>query len=117
MLLFCADEVLDGENRYACDGCRQGCRATRSTSFEVAPNTLALCLKRFGTGRFGKINKTLSYGEHLDLRPYMAEGAMDDGAVTYTLSGVIVHLDQVSDLARVILVWLCKRCSCCSYYY
>eukprot|EP00878_Enallax_costatus_P006492 GHUV01006806.1.p1 GENE.GHUV01006806.1~~GHUV01006806.1.p1 ORF type:complete len:820 (+),score=282.32 GHUV01006806.1:139-2598(+) len=91
-----ADEVLDGENRYACDDCRQGCRATRSTRFEVAPNTLVLCLKRFGTGRFGKINKMLSYGEHLDLRPYMAEGAMDDGEVTYTLSGVIVHLDQMN---------------------
>jgi ubiquitin carboxyl-terminal hydrolase 36/42 len=49
--------VLDGDNRYACDGCRQRCRASRSTRFEVAPNSLVLCLKRFGTGRFGKINK------------------------------------------------------------
>jgi ubiquitin carboxyl-terminal hydrolase 36/42 len=52
-----AEEVLDGDNRYACDGCRQRCRASRSTRFEVAPNSLVLCLKRFGTGRFGKINK------------------------------------------------------------
>jgi hypothetical protein len=66
-----------------------------STRFEVAPNTLVLCLKRFGTGRFGKINKVLVYGEKLDLGPFMAQGAMDDGGTTYTLTGVVVHLDQV----------------------
>jgi hypothetical protein len=66
-----------------------------STRFEVAPNTLVLCLKRFGTGRFGKINKVLVYGERLDLGPFMAPGAMDDGLTTYTLTGVVVHLDQV----------------------
>jgi hypothetical protein len=54
-----------------------------------------LCLKRFGTGRFGKINKVLVYGEKLDLGPFMAAGAMDDGPATYTLTGVVVHLDQV----------------------
>jgi ubiquitin carboxyl-terminal hydrolase 36/42 len=61
---FCcaAEEVLDGDNRYACDGCRQRCRAARSTRFEVAPNSLVLCLKRFGTGRFGKINKVRLFG-------------------------------------------------------
>jgi hypothetical protein len=61
----------------------------------VAPNTLVLCLKRFGTGRFGKINKVLVYGEKLDLGPFMAQGSMDDGGTTYTLTGVVVHLDQV----------------------
>jgi hypothetical protein len=66
-----------------------------STRFEVAPNTLVLCLKRFGTGRFGKINKVLVYGEQLDLGPFMAAGAMDEGPATYTLTGVVVHLDQV----------------------
>uniref|UniRef100_A0A383WM21 ubiquitinyl hydrolase 1 n=1 Tax=Tetradesmus obliquus TaxID=3088 RepID=A0A383WM21_TETOB len=91
-----AEEVLDGDNRYACDGCGRRCRACRSTRFEVAPNSLVLCLKRFGTGRFGKINKVLVYGEALDLSPFMAQQAMDEGPVTYTLSGVIVHLDQMN---------------------
>lgn len=63
---------------------------------------LVLCLKRFGTGRFGKINKMLSYGEHLDLKPYLAEGAMDEGDVNYTLSGVVVHLDQVGSAAEKV---------------
>lgn len=91
--------MLDGDNRYACDGCKQRCCATRSTRFEVAPNSLVLCIKRFGTGRFGKINKMLAYGEHLDLKPYMAQQAMDNGDVTYTLGGVVVHLDQVGGQA------------------
>jgi hypothetical protein len=39
--------------------------------------------------------QVLVYGEQLDLSPFMAEQAMDEGPVTYTLSGVIVHLDQV----------------------
>jgi hypothetical protein len=75
--------------------CRGVSCCVHSTRFEVAPNTLVLCLKRFGTGRFGKINKVLVYGERLDLGPFMAPGAMDDGATTYTLTGVVVHLDQV----------------------
>lgn len=103
------DEVLDGDNRYACDSCRQRCRATRSTRFEVAPNTLVLCLKRFGTGRFGKINKVVTYGEQLDLGPFMAEGAMDDKEVNYTLSGVIVHLDQVRPADQLLSVTHCCR--------
>lgn len=79
------------------DYCLLPCVAAHhhSTRFEVAPNTLVLCLKRFGTGRFGKINKVLVYGEKLDLAPFMAQGAMDDGGTTYTLTGVVVHLDQV----------------------
>lgn len=39
--------------------------------------------------------QVLVYGEALDLSPFMAQQAMDEGPVTYTLSGVIVHLDQV----------------------
>jgi hypothetical protein len=37
----------------------------------------------------------LVYGEKLDLGPFMATGAMDDAPATYTLTGVVVHLDQV----------------------
>lgn len=39
--------------------------------------------------------QVLVYGEKLDLGPFMAAGAMDDGPATYTLTGVVVHLDQV----------------------
>jgi hypothetical protein len=44
---------------------------------QVAPNCLALCLKRFGLGRFSKINRRVAAGETLDLGPFMAKGAMD----------------------------------------
>lgn len=53
-----------------------------------------LCLKRFGTGRFGKINKPLLFGEGLDLSPFMADDAVDPGPASYNLTCVVVHLDQ-----------------------
>jgi hypothetical protein len=52
--------------------------------------TLCLCLS---------LPQVLVYGEALDLSPFMAEQAMDEGPATYTLSGVIVHLDQVGAVA------------------
>jgi hypothetical protein len=51
--------------------------------------------------------QVLVYGEALDLSPFMAEQAMDEGPATYTLSGVIVHLDQVGP-AGCMLMHLCK---------
>ncbi|GBF87466.1 hypothetical protein Rsub_00177 [Raphidocelis subcapitata] len=62
----------------------------------VAPNCLALCLKRFGLGRFSKINRRVAVGEALSLAPFMAEGAMDQGPVDYSLYAVIVHLDHMN---------------------
>jgi hypothetical protein len=50
-------------------------RATRHACLESAPNTLVLCLKRFGVGRFSKNNQRVAYGERLDLSPYMVREA------------------------------------------
>jgi hypothetical protein len=44
--------------------------ATRRIKVEVAPNVLALLLKRFGMHRFGKINRRVVYQETLDLAPF-----------------------------------------------
>ena len=96
VLLLSADEWLDGENRYQCDGCHSRVRARRSVKFEVAPNCLVLCLKRFGMGRFGKNNRRLAFGETLDLRPFMSKGGLDAGPAEYSLYGVVVHLDQMN---------------------
>nr|BBC28468.1 ubiquitin carboxyl-terminal hydrolase [Yamagishiella unicocca] len=41
------DEVLDEGNQYRCERCRQLVCATRQVRLEVAPNALALTLKRF----------------------------------------------------------------------
>lgn len=51
--------------------------------------------------------QVLVYGEHLDLGPFMAAGAMDTQPATYTLSGVVVHLDQVG-----VGVWICMCVDC-----
>jgi hypothetical protein len=52
--------------------------------------------------------QVLVYGEQLDLSPFMADQAMDEGPATYTLSGVIVHLDQVGLCLLHVLCLQCK---------
>lgn len=46
------------------------------------------------SGRFGKLNKRVSFPETLDLSPYMSE-ADDDGNV-YKLYAVVVHVDMLN---------------------
>lgn len=40
-------ELLSGDNAYSCEKCKQNVEAERRLCFEVAPNTLQICLKRF----------------------------------------------------------------------
>ena len=40
-------EVLAGDNAYSCEACARKVRAERRLCFEVAPNVLQICLKRF----------------------------------------------------------------------
>lgn len=44
---YTATEVLAGDNAYDCGRCAAKTSARRRLAFEVAPNTLQLCLKRF----------------------------------------------------------------------
>lgn len=46
------------------------------------------------SGRFGKLNKRVSFPETLDLRPYMSETG--DGNDIYKLYAVIVHVDMLN---------------------
>jgi hypothetical protein len=71
------EDLDDGAMSYQCDACGTRAAAYKSVRFEVAPNCLAICLKRFGLGRFSKINRRVAAGETLNLAPFMAEGAMD----------------------------------------
>ncbi|KAI8475527.1 MAG: hypothetical protein J3K34DRAFT_517344 [Monoraphidium minutum] len=90
------EELDDGATSYQCDACSSRTRAFKSVKFEVAPNCLVLCLKRFGLGRFSKINRRVAAGEALNLGPFMADGAMDAGPYGYSLYAVIVHLDHMN---------------------
>ncbi|XP_057539202.1 ubiquitin carboxyl-terminal hydrolase 19-like [Amaranthus tricolor] len=91
---FTAKEWLDGDNMYRCDGCKDYVRAWKHLTIHQAPNVLTIALKRFQSGRFGKINKKISFPENLDLSPYMSEER--DGTDKYKLYAVIVHVDMLN---------------------
>lgn len=46
------------------------------------------------SGRFGKLNKRVTFPQNLDLTPYMSEDG--DGTDIYTLYAVVVHLDMLN---------------------
>ena len=71
-------------------------RDGQGLAIAVAPNVLILTLKRYTTGAFGKLNKTVRYPERLDLRPYMTRaGGEDDAPAHFRLYAVVVHLDSL----------------------
>lgn len=63
-------------------------------SHRRAPSILTIALKRFQSGRFGKLNKRVSFHETLDLSPYMSEEG--GGADVYKLYAVVVHVDMLN---------------------
>ncbi|KAK1417871.1 hypothetical protein QVD17_27005 [Tagetes erecta] len=91
---FTAKEWLDGDNKYKCDKCNDYVLAWKRLSIHMAPNILTIALKRFQSGRFGKLNKRVTFPESLDLSPYMSESA--DGSDKYKLYAVVVHLDMLN---------------------
>ncbi|KAM7256836.1 hypothetical protein ACFE04_012577 [Oxalis oulophora] len=88
---FTGTEILDGENKYQCSRCKSYERAKKKLTILEASNVLTIALKRFQSGKFGKLSKPIKFPEILDLAPYMS-GTSDKSPV-YRLYGVIVHLD------------------------
>ncbi|XP_008802270.2 ubiquitin carboxyl-terminal hydrolase 18-like [Phoenix dactylifera] len=88
---FTATEILDGENKYQCDRCKSYERAKKKLTILEAPNILTIALKRFQSGKFGKLNKSIRFPEYLDLARYMS--GTDDKSPVYRLYAVVVHLD------------------------
>ncbi|KAI3961500.1 hypothetical protein MKX01_001236 [Papaver californicum] len=91
---FTVKERLDGENLYKCDGCDDYVKAWKRLSVCQAPNILTIALKRFQSGRFGKLNKRVTFPEMLDLGPYMSEAG--NGSNLYHLYAVVVHVDMLN---------------------
>ncbi|KAG0492381.1 hypothetical protein HPP92_005779 [Vanilla planifolia] len=87
---FTATEVLDGDNRYNCSRCKSFERAKKRLSVFQAPNVLTIALKRFQLGKFGKLNKPVSFPALLDLSPY---ASTVDRSALYSLYAVVVHED------------------------
>ncbi|KAI4323121.1 hypothetical protein L6164_022751 [Bauhinia variegata] len=88
---FTSPEDLDGENMYRCGRCTAYVRARKQLSIHEAPNILTIVLKRFQEGRYGKINKCITFPDMLDMIPFMT-GAGDVPPL-YLLYAVVVHLD------------------------
>ncbi|KAG6387878.1 hypothetical protein SASPL_153073 [Salvia splendens] len=91
---FTAKERLHGDNMYKCDGCNAYVMAWKRLTVQRAPNILTIALKRFQSGRFGKLNKRVTFPETLDLSPYMSE--LEDRNDVYKLYAVIVHVDMLN---------------------
>ncbi|KAL2544544.1 ubiquitin carboxyl-terminal hydrolase 18-like [Forsythia ovata] len=91
---FTAKEWLDGDNMYKCDGCNDYVMAWKRLAVRRAPNILTIALKRFQSGRFGKLNKRVTFPETLNLSRYMNES--EDGNDVYKLYAVIVHVDMLN---------------------
>ncbi|KAI5080452.1 hypothetical protein GOP47_0003635 [Adiantum capillus-veneris] len=91
---FTMSEWLDGENKYKCDSCNAYVKAWKRLVVHEAPNILTVTLKRFQPGKFGKLNKRVSFPEELDISPFMSgEG---DKPPLYQLYGVVVHVDMLN---------------------
>ncbi|BAT81929.1 hypothetical protein VIGAN_03184600 [Vigna angularis var. angularis] len=90
---FTTAETLDGENKYNCVRCKSYENAKKRMTVLEAPNVLTIALKRFKSGKFGKLNKPIQFPEILDLAPFIS-GTSD--LAIYRLYGVVVHLDTMN---------------------
>ncbi|KAL5714276.1 ubiquitinyl hydrolase 1 [Ranunculus cassubicifolius] len=88
---FTATEILDGENKYLCNRCKSYEKAKKKLTVLEAPNVLTIAFKRFQSGKFGKLNKSIRFPEILNLGPYMS--GKSDKSHEYRLYGVVVHVD------------------------
>ncbi|KAF8408879.1 hypothetical protein HHK36_004948 [Tetracentron sinense] len=92
---FTAPEDLDGENMYRCGRCAAYVQARKQLSIHEAPNILTVVLKRFQKGRYGKINKCITFPDMLDMIPFMT--GIGDIPSLYMLYAVVVHLDALNE--------------------
>ncbi|KAJ9545362.1 hypothetical protein OSB04_025069 [Centaurea solstitialis] len=91
---FTCTEILDGENKYKCSRCKSYEKAKKTLTLLEAPNVLTIALKRFQSGKYGKLNKPIHFPEILDMAPYVS-GTSDKSPI-YRLYGVVVHVDVMN---------------------
>ncbi|GAU19079.1 hypothetical protein TSUD_99410 [Trifolium subterraneum] len=90
MQKFFQPEVLDGNNKYKCDGCKKLVAAKKQMSILQAPNILVIQLKRFEGILGGKIDKIVGFEEVMVLSSFMCKTSQDPQP-EYKLFGTIVH--------------------------
>ncbi|KAL0908636.1 hypothetical protein M5K25_023140 [Dendrobium thyrsiflorum] len=91
---FTATEVMEGENKYKCGRCKSYEQAKKQLTILEAPNVLTIALKRYQSGKFGKLNKMVRFPEYLNLAPYMR--GSEDKSPVYRLYAVVVHNDVMN---------------------
>ncbi|KAL3651101.1 Ubiquitin carboxyl-terminal hydrolase 25 [Castilleja foliolosa] len=87
---FFQPEVLDGNNKYKCDNCKELVAARKQMSVSQAPNVLVIQLKRFEGTFGGKIDKAVAFEKTLVLSSHMCIGTKGQHP-EYDLFGTIVH--------------------------
>ena len=103
--LFTQAEVLDGDNKYRCEGKSANSKshltkASKQFTVHEPPNVLALQLKRFAYVPFGrgKLSHFVEYPLELDITPYLSdESHGSKGKAVYDLYGVLVHAGNSSN--------------------
>ena len=103
--LFTQVEVLDGDNKYRCEGKSANSKshltkASKQFTVHEPPNVLALQLKRFAYVPFGrgKLSHFVEYPLELDITPYLSdESHGSKGKAVYDLYGVLVHAGNSSN--------------------
>jgi ubiquitin carboxyl-terminal hydrolase 36/42 len=86
---YLSEEVLDAKNKWFCSSCSSHVQAKKKYSFQRAPNTLMLSIKRF-TKSNEKISTHLEFGTCLSVEKDMLEG--EEGVpLEYDLFGVVQH--------------------------
>ncbi|XP_076811674.1 uncharacterized protein LOC143458710 [Clavelina lepadiformis] len=86
---FVTPELLQGDNLYKCDRCKNAVPASKTFSFHRSPNILTIQLKRFSSFMGNKINKDVSYPSKLNFGPYMSHSPKN--GLWYELYAVLVH--------------------------
>ncbi|KAL3613718.1 Ubiquitin carboxyl-terminal hydrolase 25 [Castilleja foliolosa] len=93
---FFQPEVLNGNNKYKCDNCKELVAARKQMSVLQAPNVLVIQLKRFEGTFGGKVDKAIAFDNTLVLSSHMCKGTKakdltSDLHPEFDLFGTIVH--------------------------
>ncbi|KAI4314410.1 hypothetical protein L6164_027322 [Bauhinia variegata] len=91
---FTATEILEKDNMYNCNRCKSYEKAKKKLTVLEAPNILTIVLKRFQSGNFEKLNKSVQFPEVLNMAPFMS--GTKDKSPLYSLYAVVVHLDVMN---------------------
>ncbi|KAI5432760.1 hypothetical protein KIW84_020169 [Lathyrus oleraceus] len=74
--------------------CKSYEKAKKKLTILEAPNILTIVLKRFQSGNFEKLNKSVQFPEVLNMDPYIR--GLKDKSPLYCLYAVVVHLDSMN---------------------